>query len=78
MGARLRAIRESCGYRQREVAAMMGRSTASARNTVSRLELGKVPYPSLGLIADYLRACDKSFHAIGDVLGDVDPGPKGF
>jgi transcriptional regulator with XRE-family HTH domain len=69
MGARLRAIRQSLGYKQSDVAAMMGRKSAGAVTIISRLELGKVPYPSLGLIADYLRACDSSFHAIGDVLG---------
>jgi transcriptional regulator with XRE-family HTH domain len=68
MGRRLRQIRESIGFKQSDVARMMGRTSRGAGNIISRLENGKVPYPSLGLIADYLRACDRSFHAIADVL----------
>jgi len=68
MGRRLREIRQSLGFKQSEVARIMGRESRSAGNIVSRLEAGKVPYPSLGLIADFLRACDSSFRAISDIL----------
>jgi len=46
----------------------MGRQGRNARTLVSRLEAGAAAHPTLGLIADYLRACRAGFADILDVL----------
>jgi transcriptional regulator with XRE-family HTH domain len=43
MGARLRAIRKSLGYKQSDVAAMMGRGSRGAVTIISRLYWAQVP-----------------------------------
>ncbi len=65
LGKRLRDLRERAGLKQAEVAFRMGRRSS---NIVSRLELGKPKFPTLGLIADYLAACDASFKDVADLL----------
>lgn len=50
------------------MAARLGRTGCGARSLVSRLEKGRAENPSLGLVADYLRACGTGFEAIADLL----------
>ncbi|MEO0080917.1 MAG: helix-turn-helix transcriptional regulator [candidate division WOR-3 bacterium] len=65
LGKRLRELRERAGLKQAEVAFRMGRHSS---NLVSRLELGKPKFPTLGLIADFLAACGASFRDVADLL----------
>jgi hypothetical protein len=46
----------------------MGRVGRKAGNLVGRLERGDEKYPSLGLIADFLRGCRASFRDVTDLL----------
>jgi len=46
----------------------MGRTGKGRANIVSRMEKGSVPFPSLGLVADFLRGCRAGFGDILDVL----------
>ncbi len=69
LGARLRELRKTAGLSQTEVAKRMGRKGRSSFNIVSRLELGRMPRPGLGLISDYLKACNAGFSDIVDLLG---------
>jgi len=68
LGQRLRGLRLQAGITQQELAVLMGRQGKGNHRLVGMLELGKVPYPSLGFIADYLRACRASFAEIADLL----------
>lgn len=68
LGARLRGLRLAAGVTQQELAVLMGRQGKGCAYLVSRVETGHVPYPSLGFIADYLRACRASFVDIADLL----------
>jgi transcriptional regulator with XRE-family HTH domain len=67
LGARLRELRRRAGLSLVELAHLMGREPAFY-SYLSRLEHGRVRYPSLVLVADYLRACRASFADIGPVL----------
>jgi transcriptional regulator with XRE-family HTH domain len=68
MGLRLRGLRVAAGLTQQELAVLMGRQGKGNHQLVGKLELGKVPYPSFGFVADYLRACRASFVDIADLL----------
>jgi transcriptional regulator with XRE-family HTH domain len=68
LGQRLRGLRLQAGITQQELAVLMGRQGKGNHRLVGMLELGKVPYPSLGFVADYLRACRASFVDIADLL----------
>ena len=68
LGERLRQLRLRAGVTQQELAALMGRQGSGNHRLVGMLERGKAPYPSLGFIADYLRACRASFSDILDLL----------
>jgi transcriptional regulator with XRE-family HTH domain len=68
LGERLRLLRLQAGITQQELAVLMGRQGKGNHRLVGMLELGKVPYPSLGFVADYLRACRASFVDIADLL----------
>jgi transcriptional regulator with XRE-family HTH domain len=68
LGARLRGLRLAAGVTQQELAVLMGRQGKGCPFLVSRLETGRVRYPSLGFVADYLRACRASFADLADLL----------
>ena len=68
MGLRLRELRLREGMTQQELAVLMGRQGRGNHQLIGKVELGKAPYPSLGFVADYLRACKASFTDITDLL----------
>lgn len=68
MGLRLRALRLKEGITQQELAVLMGRQGKGNHQLIGKVELGRAPYPSLGFVADYLRACRASFVDIADLL----------
>ncbi len=68
MGLRLRALRLKEGITQQELAVLMGRQGKGNHQLIGKVELGRAPYPSLGFVADYLRACRASFVDISDLL----------
>ena len=68
LGERLRQLRLRAEVTQQELAVLMGRQGKGNHRLVGMLERGKVHYPSLGFIADYLRACRASFTDILDLL----------
>ena len=68
LGERLRQLRLRAEVTQQELAVLMGRQGKGNHRLVGMLERGKVPYPSLGFVADYLRACRASFTDILDLL----------
>jgi transcriptional regulator with XRE-family HTH domain len=68
-GERLRELRLKAGVSQQELAVLMGRQGSGGHRLVGMIERGKVPFPSLGFVADYLRACRAGF---GDVLDILD------
>jgi len=70
LGRRLRECRVKAGLTQQMLATAMGRQGKGSHHVAGRLERGEVPYPSLGLIADYLRACRVGF---ADILVVLDP-----
>jgi len=73
--ARLKVLRRQAGLSQRELARRMGRQGSNCHNLVSRLERGKVRYPSLALVADYLRGCRARFDDILDLLNEYAAQP---
>lgn len=68
LGQRLRDLRLKAGLTQLELARAMCRGGKNAGNLVGRLERGGERYPSLGLIADFLRGCRAGFKDILDTL----------
>ena len=68
MGLRLRELRLRESMTQQELAVLMGRQGKGNHQLIGKVELGKSPYPSLGFVADYLRACKASFTDIADLL----------
>jgi transcriptional regulator with XRE-family HTH domain len=68
LGGRLRGLRLKAGLTQMELARAMGRVGKKAGNLVGRIERGDERYPSLGLIADFLRGCRAGFKDILDML----------
>ena len=65
-GKRLRSLRERAGLTQAELAKLAGRDWDQA--LVSRLETAEHSNPTLGFVADYLRACRARFSEIADLL----------
>jgi transcriptional regulator with XRE-family HTH domain len=68
LGRRLRDLRLRAGLTQPELAQAMGRTGKGRASIVSRMEKGSVPFPSLGLVVDFLRGCRAGFADILDVL----------
>jgi transcriptional regulator with XRE-family HTH domain len=66
--ARLRQLRKRRGLTLRTMAVLMDRQTPGAHAQLSRLERGKMPYPSFNFIVDYLRACGAGFEDLLDLL----------
>jgi transcriptional regulator with XRE-family HTH domain len=64
IGTRLRDLRLKAGLTQLELARAMGRAGKKAGNLVGRIERGDERYPSLGVIADFLRGCRAGFKDI--------------
>ena len=58
LGARLKALRKHRGLSLRDVAVLMDRPGTGSHTQLSRLERGVVPHVSVGLLLDYLRACN--------------------
>ena len=70
LGARLRELRLKAGLTQAQLMVRAGRAGKGAALIASRLEQGKTPYPSIGLVADYLRGCGAGF---SDLLEQLKP-----
>jgi transcriptional regulator with XRE-family HTH domain len=68
LGVRLRELRRKAGLSQLELARTMGFPGRRAGTMVARLEAGRSRQPTLGLIADYLRACGAGFSSITDIM----------
>jgi len=68
LGERLRGLRLEAGLTQMELARAMGRVGKKAGNLVGRIERGDERYPSLGLVADFLRGCRAGFKDVLDIL----------
>ncbi len=68
LGQRLRDLRLKAGLTQPELAQTMGRTGKGKACIVSRMERGSVRFPSLGLVADFLRGCRAGFREITDIL----------
>ena len=68
LAERLRVLRLKAGLTQMELARDMGRVGKKAGNLVGRIERGEERYPSLGLVADFLRGCRAGFKDILDIL----------
>jgi transcriptional regulator with XRE-family HTH domain len=75
LGRRLRELRIAAGLTQNQLAARMGRGGRKAGTLCVRLESGDTAHPTLGLIADYLRACRASFTGILDLLNEYTRRP---
>ena len=68
IGMRLRELRLRAGLSQAAVAHLMGRRGKKAGTLVTRLEKGRLAFPSIALVADYLRAVRRGFADILDFL----------
>jgi transcriptional regulator with XRE-family HTH domain len=68
LGQRLRSLRLRAGVSQEQVAARMGRKGKGAHTMVGNLERARVKNPTLGLIADFLRACRARMSDIADIV----------
>ena len=68
LGRRLAELRKAAGMSQGELALRMGRNGRKFQPYICQLEKGHVPYPSINLLADYLRACGRSFADVAAVL----------
>lgn len=76
LGQRLRGLRQKAGLSQDALARAMGREGRNAGSFVSRLEQGKRKFPTLALVADYLRACRAGFVDIRDILDAYTSQPR--
>jgi transcriptional regulator with XRE-family HTH domain len=74
MGKRLKGLRERAGLTQAELARLTGTDWDQA--LVSRLETSEHSNPTLGLVADYLRACRASFADLADLLNAYTSKPR--
>jgi transcriptional regulator with XRE-family HTH domain len=68
LGQRLRELRLKAGLTQHQVAVLMGRKGKGGHTIVCRLERGGFPNPTVGQLADFLRACKARFTDISDIL----------
>jgi transcriptional regulator with XRE-family HTH domain len=68
LGRKLRECRLRVGLTQQKLATAMGRQGKGSHHVAGRLERGEVENPTIGMLADYLRACRASFGDILDVL----------
>jgi len=68
LGRRLAELRRAAGMSQAELALRMGRNGRKFQPYICQLEKGRVPYPSVNLVADYLRACGRGFADVAAVL----------
>lgn len=68
LGHRLAGLRDRAGLTKNALAQRMGIEGKGGHNIIRRLERGEVRQASIGIIADFLRACRASFDDIGDVL----------
>jgi transcriptional regulator with XRE-family HTH domain len=75
LGRRLRELRKAAGMSQAELALRMGRAGRKFQPYICQLEKGRIPYPSVNLVADYLRACGRSFADVATVLDDYTTQP---
>lgn len=66
--ARLRELRKRRGLTLRTMAVLMDRQGPGAHVQFARLERGEVKYPSINLIADYLRTCGARVKDVADLL----------
>jgi len=66
--ARLRELRQRSGLSLRAMTALMDRETPGAHAQLSRLERGKMPYPTFNFVMDYLRTCGARTDDVADVL----------
>jgi transcriptional regulator with XRE-family HTH domain len=67
-GARLRDLRQRRGLSLRQLALLMDRHQPGSFNLMAKLERGDLKYPSINLVADYLRACGANFDDLKEVL----------
>ena len=74
LGARLRQLREKAGLRVVQLAEEMGLRRGSGRVRLSCLERGRVGRPTLGFVADYLRACRLAFRRYQEQERSFPPG----
>jgi transcriptional regulator with XRE-family HTH domain len=74
-GAALRGLRRRAGLTQAGLAEAMGRH-ARVRTRIAQLERGKVDYPTLAFIADYLRACRAGFADLAQFLDAYTSQPR--
>jgi transcriptional regulator with XRE-family HTH domain len=68
LGQRLRQLREWAGLTQQELAVKMGIECRGAHHVVGRLERARLDHPTIGMVADYLRACRAGFDDIADIF----------
>jgi len=66
--ARLRGLRERSGLTLRAMATLMDRQTPGAHAQLSRLERGKMSYPTFNFVMDYLRTCGARVKDVADLL----------
>ena len=66
--ARLRQLREKRGLSLRAMALLMDRQSPGAHAQLSRLERGKMPYPTFNFVIDYLRTCGARIEDLADLL----------
>jgi transcriptional regulator with XRE-family HTH domain len=69
-GARLRTLRKRRKLSLRALALLMDRDRPGSFNLPAKLERGDLRFPSLGLVADYLRACGARTSDVADLLDD--------
>ena len=75
LGERLRTLRERARLTQQELAVAIGLECRGAHHAISRFELARLEGPSIGMVADYLRACRAGFGDILDLLNQYTSQP---
>jgi transcriptional regulator with XRE-family HTH domain len=75
LGQELRALRVRAGLSQQQVALRMGRKGKGAHTLVGNLERARVKHPTLGLVADFLRACRAKLSDIADIIDQYTSQP---
>ncbi|MBN2465546.1 helix-turn-helix domain-containing protein [candidate division WOR-3 bacterium] len=66
--ARLRQLRERRGLSLRAMAVMMDRQTPGGHAQLSRLERGRMSFPTFNFVMDYLRTCGARSSDVADLL----------